>query len=765
MKIRIFIALTLFLALLFCAIASLVRPGDTEVLAVIDHGAGGKPGAYFIPENRSDRRIDCPVKFAPDIAVVWRYEPALCSLDTGWTPAQSWGSWATGPQSRLLVDLKTVADRTLGVRLCSNPDLPTDREQSLVVLVNGRALPRQDVPLEWKSLQFQVPADALRQGLNEVVFEFAERVSPRDVDRGKDHRTLAARVAEVTLLDSGAEARGGSKPHPAKLNRNESRDAVFLPGPGTLVIPTMIPRDATQLELGLRASMSVELDTTGLVIEVGDLDGHGHQSSKVQLDPRSRDGRAILDVREIAGRWVVVRVVTRHPFGQIEVSHLEFRGGEPTGDDRAAEAPVEPESAPPDIILITLDAARSDRFSLTGYRRRTTPFIDELAAGSLVFPNTFALAPYTLCSVPTIITGMSFLDHGVVEHEDVLSQDAITLAEVLRDSGYRTACFSATPNNSRAKGFDQGYEVFREVWTEGEQKESRRAHFTAEKVVEWLASVEDDDRPLHLQVHMVPPHAPYDPHAPFNRFTDPGYDGPCDGFNRTLSGLDGGSLAPTPECLDQVSGLYDGNLGVADDAARIIVEALSTRPRWRNTVVLVISDHGEAFFEHNRMDHNSTLFREMLQVPFVLRMPPGFDTAGIDTGGLVTLADVAPTLLHAAGVEGPAMPDGIDLLEPGVDRGGRHLIARSADIRPIIGIRTLSWNMALDASSSGMLYDLSADPGERHNIFAEDPATFAGLGQILTWRVGLPPQLAAASATGDISDEERALLETLGYIR
>jgi len=765
MKIRIFVVLTLALALFFCAMAYLVQPSDTDSFAVIDHDPGGRPSASFIPENRSDRRIDCPVKFVPDMAVVWQHEPALCSLDTGWTSAQSWGSWATGPRSRLLIHLNTAADRTLGVRLCSNSDLPTDREQSLVVVVNGRALPRQEVPREWKSLQFQVPADALREGLNEVVFEFAERISPNEAGRGKDYRTLAARVAKVTLLDPGAETRGDSGPHPTKLNRNESRDAVFLPGPGTLVIPTLIPRDAMELELGLRASMSVELDALGLDIEVVDLDGNGRRRSEVRLDPQSRDGRAILDVREIAGRWAVVRVETRHPFGQIEVSHLEFRGKEPVGIESAASIPVEPESAPPDIILITLDAARSDRFSLTGYPRKTTPFIDELAANSLVFPNTFALAPYTLCSVPTIITGMSFLDHGVVGHEDVLSQDAITLAEVLRDSGYRTACFSATPNNSKAKGFDQGYEVFREVWTEGERKDSRRAHFIAEKVVEWIETTADDGRPLHLQVHMVPPHAPYDPHAPFDRFTDPGYDGPCTGFNKTLFGLDGGSLAPTPDCLGHISDLYDGNLSVADDATRIIIEALSARPRWNNTVVLVTSDHGEAFFEHERMDHNSTLYREMLQVPFVLRLPPDFDTAGVDTGGLVTLADVAPTLLRAAGVDGPAMPDGLDLLDSGIDRRGRHLIARTADVRPTIGIRTLAWNMALDSSGSGMLYDLNADPGERHNIAAEDPATFAGLGRILTWRAGLPPQLAATSATADISDEERALLETLGYIR
>jgi len=765
MKIRYFVALTLLLALLICAVALLDRPDGSIIVTHHRTDATTWPGPYFVADDRADRRIDCPVVFARDIDAVWEHQPALCTLETGWTPAQSWGSWATGPRSTLLVELRSVTDRTLVVRACSNGDLPTDREQSLLVIVNGRPLPSQHVPLTWKSLQFRIPADALVQGANEIAFEFAERISPQDADTGNDHRTLAARVGEIVLLDPEAEAPRGSGPHPVAAIRDDDRGTVFLPGPGTLVLPVLIPTDASVLELGLRASMSVDVDTLVLSVEVGDLDGHGLRRDQVRLGPRSRHRDVALDVREIAGRWALVRVATTHTYGQIEVSPVRYRATAPAEIERAAETEIERHTTRPDIVLITLDAARSDRFSFTGGRVGTTPFIDELAAESLVFPNAFALAPYTLCSVPTIITGMSFLDHQVVAHEDVLSQDAVTLAEVLHDAGYRTACFSATPNNSRSKGFDQGYEVFREVWTEGPTKESRRAHYIAAKVVEWLESTDDDGRPLHLQVHMVPPHAPYDPHPPFDRFTDPDYDGPCNGFRKTLAGLDGGSLDPTPECLDHVSNLYDGNLSVADDATRIIVEALRKRPRWRNTVVLVISDHGEAFFEHGRMDHNSTLFREMLQVPFVLRMPPGFDASEIATQGLVTLADVAPTLLGAAGLEAPPTPDGIDLLGAGPDRTGRALIARSADIRPIIGLRTLGWNMSLEACASGRLFNLDEDPDEIRNLATEDAATFAGLGRILTWRVGLPPRLATAAATADITEEERELLETLGYIR
>ncbi len=339
-----------------------------------------------------------------------------------------------------------------------------------------------------------------------------------------------------------------------------------------------------------------------------------------------------------------------------------------------------------------------------------------------------------------MITGLSFLDHQVIGHKDVLSQDAVTLAESLQAAGYHTAAFSATPNNSRAKGFDQGYDVFREIWTEeAERGGNRRAHFIAKKVVDWLDTLGDDPRPLHLQVHMIPPHAPYDPPAPFDLFTDPDYDGSCNGYHQTLLGLDGGSMAPTPECLTHLFALYDGNLRAADEAVGTIIETLRRRPQWSNTVVLVTSDHGEAFMEHGRMEHNSTLYSEMLHVPFVLRMPPDFDISTVDTGLLVTLADITPTLLSAAGLTPPHPPDSVNLLAPNPSPGGRFMVSQTATSPTIKGIRTRRWSLIINPAGSGALFDLTNDAGEGFNSRFDHPTEFVGLGKILAARFAIPP--------------------------
>ncbi|MCH5377652.1 MAG: sulfatase-like hydrolase/transferase, partial [Planctomycetes bacterium] len=218
----------------------------------------------------------------------------------------------------------------------------------------------------------------------------------------------------------------------------------------------------------------------------------------------------------------------------------------------------------PDIVMITLDAARADRFSCYGYHRPTTPNIDRLAAESLVFTNAFALVPNTRRSVPTMITGLSFTNHQVTESDSTLSQAAITMAESLLDAGYRTACFSASPNNSRAIGDDQGYEEFFELWNEVPRGRSRDPHYLSARVLDWLGTV-DESRPLHLQLHFVPPHAPYQPAPEFDMFSDPLYDGPCDGSPKYILSIDKRKLSFDADDLEQLIALYDGNLRAADD--------------------------------------------------------------------------------------------------------------------------------------------------------------------------------------------------------
>ena len=771
MKIRTFTAVVLLGATAICGAVLMTRfLGDRPPVDLVGPRPGEAPEHAFVPRPDSNGRIECAITADDDWLQSWDRMPRLCSLGRGWTQAQASGLWAMGLTSVVTFHLDAVSPRTLVVNARANPDLPPESRQAVRLTVNGHAVDRQPVPQHWELLRFKLPAEVLRVGNNELAFQFETAISPLDAGRSSDSRTLAAAVSELALLAATEGARHDRSRRLPTRSWDPALGVFALQGEGALVMPLQVPDDTEGIRLELGASRSVAASGSSVVVTVEGLAGAGGSRETVSLRRWPKAVQVDLDTTELAGRRALLTVEVNLPSGLVHVSPPRLITGDGSAaSDAAAAREVRGQvtrDRRPDIVLITLDAARARNFSFAGYGRETTPHIDAVAAESLVFPNAYALAPYTLCSVPTMITGLSFLDHGVVGHEDVLNPDAVTLAESLKELGYRTACFSATPNNSRAKGFDQGYDVFREMWTEGPRTVTRRAFFIAKQVVGWLRDEPaDEDRPLHLQVHMVPPHAPYDPPEVFDLFTDPDDSGPCRGYAKTLNALDGGAMPATPECLEQVVGLYDGNLRTADNAANAILNALRRRPRWRDTVVLITSDHGEAFFEHGRMEHNSTIFAEMMHVPFVLRLPPDWDASAVDTADLVTLADIVPTLIAAAGGPPPASGDGVNLLDGTVDRAGRHLVARTAEVRPTIGLRTLRWSLMVNPGGTGALFDLDADPGEHDNLIARQAARYAGLAEILGERLAEPPRLRAVSPSADISEEERALLETLGYVR
>jgi arylsulfatase A-like enzyme len=365
-----------------------------------------------------------------------------------------------------------------------------------------------------------------------------------------------------------------------------------------------------------------------------------------------------------------------------------------------------------------------------------------------------------------MVTGLSFLNHGVTEDDSVLDQSAMTLAEYLQAAGYRTACFSATPNNSRSIGTDQGYDEFYELWTEAPRDISRTPGYLTGRAIEWLGAYRDS-RPFHLQLHFVPPHAPYEPLPEFDLFTEATYEGSVDGQTKTLQAIDKANLVTTDSDLEHVISLYDGNLRAADHAVEKILQALRNRTRWNETVVLITSDHGEAFLEHGRMLHNNTVYDEMLRVPFILRVPGKSARDGFDLGQTATLADIVPTLLASASLR-PAGPlDGINLLDrsPRVrDAGERTVLARTAHPEPLRCLRTPRWKVILTPSGQGELYDLEADPDELHNAAFDNMPVSVGLGQLLTRRLTAPPRLERSARKEDLTTEERQMLRTLGYL-
>jgi arylsulfatase len=760
-------------------------------LRLASHDGPELPLHYFLADVGGDRKaFQCD--FSRDLQRderfrVWEEPLQPCAIGYGWTQPSSAGIKAFGEQSSIEIFADATDYNLLILTLRARPHNNRERRQTMRVFLNGRRLDAREIKNTWTTLGIEIPGGRIHLGSNTVSFSFAYHISTNTAGQKakKDHRRIAADLRALGLARTDGTAHSAHEmkrllesaatpatPSVGTLDPASGRYRVEVPG--TLVLPMEISKSSRRLTIEMTAASSLDIAQTKVLAKIINLSS-GDTWSPPLPEWRENDGGSSLmaagtiPIGRCAGApcMVTLRVQPQPAGAAIEIAQPRQLAGSDTQTRKRLDpaATHQPTDNRPDIVLITLDAARTDHFSLYGYDRLTTPNIDRLAHDALVFHNAFALAPYTLCSVPTMVTGLSFLDHGVTQRGQTLSTEKFTLAEQLREAGYRTVCFSTNPHNSRTAGTAQGYDEFYELWTEVEGRASADPRFITERALETLAQI-DDSQPLHLQLHYMPPHAPYNPAPEFDIFSDPDYDGPCDGTHRTINALDVGRHMPGEGCLDELIALYDGNLFAADYWVGRLLDALRARPRWKNTVVLVTADHGDAFLEHGRTGHNKTVFDEMLRVPFILRLPEDFEGRTFSSDRLVTLEDIVPTLLATASLKPAAPVTGVDLSRSasGNEPPPRLFISRTAHAVPVYALRTLRWKIILPASGHGELFNLASDPGELANLSFRKRPLFIALGQLLTWNLGGRPAVDSRAPTTDLPEEDWKMLEALGYV-
>ena len=325
------------------------------------------------------------------------------------------------------------------------------------------------------------------------------------------------------------------------------------------------------------------------------------------------------------------------------------------------------EEPPPNVILICLDTVGANHVGAYGYDRRpTTPYLDGLAARSTFFVDASATAGWTKPSVPSFLTGTYPVRHGVYEGSasldvgevtDVLPEASVTLAEVLRGQGYRTAAFIRNAQLRRGNGFEQGFELYRD--------EAGDADEILRHATEWLDGREGD-RPFFLYLHFLDAHWPYDvPDEYATRFADLEAITPFRGKeSRELRDrVNDGERTLSASERSALEDLYDGSIRYLDDRLAEFEAGLVERELARNTVICVVSDHGEEFGEHGRLGHGHGLWENLLRVVWILYDPASEPERVQDP---VSLVDLFPTLLARLGFEDLPEMGRVD----GVVRGG-----------------------------------------------------------------------------------------------
>jgi len=713
----------------------------------------------FIPSEPSlNLKTESQESFQKDFEGI--REPTVAGIDLarGWGRVEDWGVWGMDDASRINVMLPDSRKRRLFLECNAYPGLiKMGRKQEVLIRINSREIGRIQPGKRMKPYNLPVPKNILKAGRNFIDFSYSSHASPLEVGEGQDFRQLAIGLRKIALETVNTDW------SPSVFFDKED-NSLHLDRSGRLVI--LLPDDVRRITFISRMKGGVAGAHCRMMIKALPT-GH-HQLETISQQDLPSDGKEgvisfkIDDASSVSLRGLVFDLNLASTGGSLEIQSLKWSTSPFKKGCKTPHAGPD-QSDLPDIVLIILDAARADHFGFPyGYSRNTTPNISRLAESSLVFHQVTALAPYTMCSVPTMLTGLSFRSHGIVDRGNRLSQQVVTMAERLHDAGYKTLAFSGTPNDSIRLGFNQGYDEFFEAWRSVPEKTGIDPYRLVGAVRKQL-NENSDERPLHMLVHFVPPHAPYEPRKEFKIFDSPEYRGKADGSNAFLEQVISHRLKLDHSDIEYVQALYDGNLLMADDAVSELLEIIRRKTHWPNTVIAITADHGEAFLEHGDQGHNTTIYEEMMRVPLILHLPPGFEIPRPDLKTKASLEDLAPTLLSLAGLKPDLRSRGRNVLDS--DLRERWLFLRSATTR-LRGLCGFGWKFIMTTNGRKVeLYNLETDPHEHHNLSLEQPELAAMLGMRLIEESRAFELVAPDSTESPLSIEDTRALRELGYIQ
>lgn len=372
------------------------------------------------------------------------------------------------------------------------------------------------------------------------------------------------------------------------------------------------------------------------------------------------------------------------------------------------------------------------------------------------------------------------------------------LSELLRQNGYRTAGFTTNPQVGRLFGFERGFDTFVECEPDGAYPGPRWVKFKGaqrvlcqpsthrlfqvfnanslppevttpagqlvDQVIEWLD--QPRSQPAFMWAHFMDAHWPY--HVLRRSFT-PRQKAQIWRDLQIVHRITGehGYLNPGAEQVARLKALYWEALSYVDLHISRLLHFLETSGFLDHTALIVTSDHGEEFYEHGRWSHYQ-LFDESLQVPLILRIP------GINSQQeilrQVSLLDVAPTVLDLAGAPRANAMLGhslLRLLDPSA-APDEHVFAESMWPDAYrMAIRSEDYKYIYDNQypDAVQLYDLQADPRERHNIYLQHTPVARRYDEIRRCQAEQAQATAGTTTeTPEVDSSVAERLRALGYL-
>ena len=324
---------------------------------------------------------------------------------------------------------------------------------------------------------------------------------------------------------------------------------------------------------------------------------------------------------------------------------------------------------PETVIIIMIDTLRADIIGAYGSDRNLTPNLDAFAADAVVFENAYGTSSWTRSSVASMVSGRYPSSHTALGKLDILPEEVLLVSEIL-EAQAPTWTFGITTNANTAAGigFGQGYDQY------GPIKDVERRRYPEDKiglvpgmtVTEHALSLLADPRADEAErtfafVQYIDPHDPYFPNPEFMQGPVPA--GEYSGSRRDIDQMvAAGKEAWTEVNIARLRYLYDGEVAYNDHAFGEFISGLKRKGMYDTAMIIVVSDHGEAFWEHGVRGHGKNLYEEEIRVPFMIRFPTADTSSAARITQPVSIVDITPSILDAMKVAAPAEIEGRSLL-------------------------------------------------------------------------------------------------------
>jgi len=442
----------------------------------------------------------------------------------------------------------------------------------------------------------------------------------------------------------------------------------------------------------------------------------------------------------------------------------------------------DPADGRPNIVFITIDALRADHLGCYGSDRDLTPSLDSFAQEATRYDAAYVSSPWTLTSFASIFTqstpaecGMKALGaelHDWYTDSATLPEGIPLLPEQLRDAGYTTAAELTNYFLAANRGWDRGFDHFRNEADPELQNFRTRAETVTRNALSWLRL--NRREPFFLWVHYIDPHTPYDsPDTPAElkeRYRQAWPTQRQFWYDRARGFPESSKARYREYCR----ALYAEEVRYADRWTGKFLEGSREAADFDNCLVVISSDHGEELFDHEEFEHGHTLCEEVLRVPLLIKWPAG-EQADRLVSQNVGVIGLARTLLDAAevppdeGQQSLALPrrEGgaeMEIYSEGLLWGVERTSLITGDYKVIYHPFRKARQQRFE------VYDRRRDRAEQHDLSHTEEAA-----EVRERLVELTEAAEAAArrwqASGqhdsgrlDLSEEGRRQLKALGYV-